>query len=122
MATVGSLLACQLWPSAVLGKPPEVGTKLWDQLEPSVVENAYLLRLNPPFWEKSLIMATRWLKLVGSTAMCSSASGEVVVGVMVAPTEYGEPEKPRKGRRDSISSDCTPDCIPAAGLAPKMLR
>src|SRR5258707_4762067 len=50
--------------------------------------------LNPPFWEKSLIMAIRWLKLFESKAMCYPASGHVEVGVIIAPTVYGEPENP----------------------------
>src|SRR5712691_8392804 len=102
MATTGSLLACQTCPSLVAGKPPERGTKFSAQLAPLFEEKANLLRLNPPFWEKSLIIAIRLLKLLGSTAMCSSPSGTVVVGVIVAPTVYGEPEKP--GARASPSS------------------
>src|SRR5215469_5905273 len=54
---------------------------------------ANLLVLNPALSEKSLIIATRLLKFDGSTAMCSSASGTVDVGVIVGPTVYGDPEK-----------------------------
>jgi hypothetical protein len=86
MATTGSLFACQTCPSEVTGKPPDRGTKPCVQLNPLLLEKANLLVLKPPFNEKSLIIAIRFSKLLGSVAMCSSASGTLEVGVIVAPT------------------------------------
>jgi hypothetical protein len=86
MATTGSLLACQTWPSPVAGIPPERGTKLSFQLPPLFLETENLLVLNPPFSEKSPIIPITFLKLLGSTATCSSASGTVVVRVFLGPT------------------------------------
>src|SRR6476659_4460147 len=94
MATTGSLLACQVAPSEVTSRPELFrGTKRCVQLPepPLVVDTTYFVVLNPPRSEKSLIAATSKLEFSGSTAMCSSASGWVVVGVTVVPTVYGEP-------------------------------
>src|SRR6266567_3516389 len=83
LVTLKALFTCQTCPSAVAGKPPERGTKFSVQLVPPFLETANLLLLNPPFREKSLIIATRLLTFRGLTAMCSSASGTDVVGVTV---------------------------------------
>ena len=89
IATTGSLLACHTAPSDVTSKPELLrGTKRCTQLPapPFVVETTYLVVLKPPRSEKSLIAATKSFEFSGSTAMCSSASGLVVVGVTVGPT------------------------------------
>jgi hypothetical protein len=52
---------------------------------PAAVQSGAVV-LNPPRREKSLMAATRFEESRGSTAICSSASGMVVVGVTVGPT------------------------------------
>src|SRR5947208_7502109 len=87
IATVGSLLASQKKPSPVMRKPSpkgSIGTSLSVHVAPLSVEKTYFVVLTPPpARSKSLTAATRLLGLFGSTAMCSSASGKVLVGVTI---------------------------------------
>src|SRR3954471_6478716 len=90
MATTGSLLASNV-PSRVAGKVPTVGTKASFHVVPPSAETVYLVVLVGRGWpvlaiEKSLMAATRVLVSPGTTAMCSSDSGLVVVVVTVGPT------------------------------------
>src|SRR5712692_7982370 len=94
MATTGSLLASHDWPSLVESTPfASNGTKTSVQLPPAPAfsEKAYLVVLKPPRCEKSLIAATSFAGSRGSTAMCSSAAGNVVVAETTAPAAYGAP-------------------------------
>src|ERR1700682_6600751 len=94
MATTGSLLANQRNPSPVAGKNPKNGSsgiKLSVHVPPPSLEYANLVVLKPRTLEKSLTAVTRFAGFRGSTAMCSSASGSVVVGITVGPTPEGLP-------------------------------
>src|SRR5216110_16496 len=100
MATTGSLFASQVCPSPVMGYPPWstgalVATKPSCQLLPLSVltVNLVVFQLVSPgkfqglrVEEKSLMAATSIFGLFGSTAMCCSASGTVVVVLTVGPT------------------------------------